>query len=349
MKLSEFDYTLPPELIAQRPLGERDASRLLVLERTSGRITHAGFLDLPRLLEPGDLLALNDTRVFPARIYGRKAPTGGRVELLLLEDLGQERWRALIKPYGRVRAPQRLAFADGMEAVVEEMLGDGQAVVRLFGGGPFPAWLEAHGRTPLPPYIKRRTDEPLEEKEDRERYQTLFAAKRGAVAAPTAGLHFTERVFEGLADRGIEWVAITLHVGLGTFQPVGTERLEDHVMEAERYEVGREAAQAVRRAAAEGRRVIAVGSTALRALESAVAVGGEIRAEGVKGKTALYIYPGYKFRIVGGLLTNFHLPRSTLLLLVSAFAGKDRLLAAYREAIARRYRFYSYGDAMLIL
>ncbi len=349
MKLSDFDYTLPPELIAQRPLGERDASRLLVLERTSGRITHAGFLDLPRLLEPGDLLALNDTRVFPARIFGRKAPTGGRVELLLLEDLGQERWRALIKPYGRIRAPQRLAFADGMEAVVEEMLGDGQAVVRLFGRGPLPAWLEAHGRTPLPPYIKRRADDSVEEKEDRERYQTLFAAKRGAVAAPTAGLHFTERVFEGLADRGIERVAITLHVGLGTFQPVGTERLEDHVMEAERYEVGREAAQAVRRAAAEGRRVIAVGSTALRALESAAAAGGEIRAEGVKGKTALYIYPGYKFKIVGGLLTNFHLPRSTLLLLVSAFAGKDRLLAAYREAIARRYRFYSYGDAMLIL
>ena len=349
MKLSDFDYTLPPELIAQRPLGERDASKLLVLERTSGRITHAGFLDLPRLLEPGDLLALNDTRVFPARIFGRKAPTGGRVELLLLEDLGQERWRSLIKPYGRIRAPQRLAFADGMEAVVEEMLGDGQAVVRLFGGGPFPAWLEAHGRTPLPPYIKRRTDDSIEEKEDRERYQTLFAAKRGAVAAPTAGLHFTERIFEGLADRGVEWVTITLHVGLGTFQPVGTERLEDHSMEAERYEVGREAAQAVRRAAAEGRRVIAVGSTALRVLESVAAVGGEIRDEGVKGKTALYIYPGYKFRIVGGLLTNFHLPRSTLLLLVSAFAGEDRLLAAYREAIARRYRFYSYGDAMLIL
>ncbi|MCZ6661125.1 MAG: tRNA preQ1(34) S-adenosylmethionine ribosyltransferase-isomerase QueA [bacterium] len=349
MKLSDFDYALAPEIIAQRPLGERDASRLLVLERTSGRITHTGFLDLPRLLEPGDLLALNDTRVFPARIFGRKAPTGGRVELLLLEDLGQERWRALIKPYGRIRAPQRLAFADGMEAVVEEMLGDGQVVVRLFGRGPLPAWLEAHGRTPLPPYIKRRADDLVEEKEDRERYQTLFAAKRGAVAAPTAGLHFTERVFEGLADRGIERVAITLHVGLGTFQPVGTERLEDHVMEAERYEVGGEAAQAVRRAAAEGRRVIAVGSTALRALESAAAAGGEIRAEGVKGKTALYIYPGYKFKIVGGLLTNFHLPRSTLLLLVSAFAGKDHLLAAYREAIARRYRFYSYGDAMLIL
>ncbi|MFQ5893900.1 MAG: tRNA preQ1(34) S-adenosylmethionine ribosyltransferase-isomerase QueA, partial [Nitrospinota bacterium] len=260
MKLSDFDYTLPRELIAQRPLSERDASRLLVLERSAGRITHTSFRDLPHFLAPGDLLVLNDTRVFPARLYGRKAPAGGRVELLLLQDLGGETWVALLKPYGRVRAAHRLAFADGMEAVVEERLGEGQVVVRFFGGGPFWPWLEAHGRTPLPPYIKRQADDPREA-EDRERYQTVFAARRGAVAAPTAGLHFTERVFETLADRGIAWVTLTLHVGLGTFQPVATERLEEHVMEVERYEVGQETARAVNQAVAEGRRVLAVGST----------------------------------------------------------------------------------------
>lgn len=349
MKLSEYDYTLPAELIAQRPLPERDASRLLVLDRYSGRTTHARFLDLPNFLEPGDLLVLNATRVFPARIQGRKAATGGRVEALLLKDLGHQMWVALLRPYGRVKASERLAFADGMDAVVEERLGDGQAVLRFLGGGPFWPWLEAHGRTPLPPYIKRDPDEALEEKEDRERYQTVFAARRGAVAAPTAGLHFTERVFEALADRGVEWVTITLHVGLGTFQPIGTENLEKHVLEAERYEIGPEAAEAVNRAAAEGRRIIAVGSTALRALESAGARGGEKRIAPTEGTTALYIYPGYTFSIVDGLLTNFHLPCSTLLLLVCAFAGKDRIFGTYREAIARRYRFYSYGDAMLIL
>lgn len=349
MKLSDFDYTLPPELIAQRPLAERDASRLFVLERDSGRVTHSRFLDLPNFLEPGDLLVLNDTRVFPARLFGRKATTGGRVEVLLLEELGHQTWVALLKPYGRIRASQRLAFADGMEAVVEERLGDGQAMVRFFGGGPFRPWLEAHGRTPLPPYIKRDPDEPLEEKEDRERYQTVFAARPGAVAAPTAGLHFTERMFEALSDRRVEWVTITLHVGLGTFQPVATERLEEHVMEEESYEVGREAAEAINRAAADGRRIIAVGSTAMRTIESAASSGGERKIAPIEGTTALYIYPGYTFSIVDGLLTNFHLPCSTLLLLVCAFGGKDRIFDAYREAVARRYRLYSYGDAMLIL
>jgi S-adenosylmethionine:tRNA ribosyltransferase-isomerase len=247
-----------------------------------------------------------------------------------------------------VKAYQRLAFADGMEAVVEERLGDGQVVVRFSGGGPFWPWLDAHGRTPLPPYIKRDPGKALEEKEDRERYQTVFAARRGAAAAPTAGLHFTERVFGALSDRGIEWVTITLHVGLGTFQPVATERYEEHVLGEESYEVGPEAAEAVNRAAAEGRRIIAVGSTAMRALESAASAGGERQIAPTEGTTALYITPGYSFRIVDGLVTNFHLPRSTLLLLVCAFAGQERLFDAYREAIARRYRFYSYGDAMLI-
>jgi S-adenosylmethionine:tRNA ribosyltransferase-isomerase len=349
MKLSDFDYPLPAELIAQSPLAERDASRLLVLKRSSGRVTHSEFRELPAFLEPGDLLVLNDTRVIPARLFGQKALTGGRVELLLLQDLGSETWVALLRPYGRARASQRLVLDGGMEAAVEEKLGDGQAVVRFFGGGPFWPWLEAHGRTPLPPYIKRGAGEPLEEKLDRERYQTVFAYRRGAVAAPTAGLHFTEEVFEALALRGVECVTITLHVGLGTFQPVASETVEEHVMEEECFEISQEAASAVNGAALEGRRIIAVGSTSLRALEASAVGAGKKRIAATKRATALYIYPGYDFVIVDGLLTNFHLPKSTLLLLVSAFAGKDRVVAAYREAVSRRYRFYSYGDAMLVL
>lgn len=348
MRLSDFDYTLPTELIAQRPLAERDASRLLALDKRSGRITHSTFRDLPRYLEPGDLLVLNDTRVIPARLYGRKALTGGKVEVLLLQELGNETWVALLKPYGRARIHQRLAFSGGMEAVIEEKLGDGQAVVRFFGGGPFWSWLEAHGRTPLPPYIKRDPDQPLEEKEDRDRYQTVFADRLGAVAAPTAGLHFTSEVFEALAERGVEWVTVTLHVGLGTFQPVGTDTVEEHDMEAERYEISEKTASAVNRAVADGRRIFAVGSTAMRALESSVVGKGKKRIAAASGTTALYIYPGYRFEVVDGLLTNFHLPKSTLLLLVCAFAGKDRIFAAYREAVSRTYRFYSYGDAMLV-
>lgn len=349
MRLSEFDYTLPPELIAQRPLAERDASKLLVLQRSSGRITHSTFRDLPSFLEPGDLLALNDTRVIPARLHGRKALTGGKVEVLLLQELGKEAWVALLKPYGRARANQRLAFSGGMEAVVEEKLGEGQVVVRFFGGGPFRPWLEAHGRAPLPPYIKRDPDQPLEEKEDRERYQTVFADHQGAVAAPTAGLHFTPEVFEALAERRVERAVVTLHVGLGTFQPIGTDSIEEHKMEAESYEISEGDASAISRAAKEGRRIIAVGSTSMRALESASVGKGGKQIAAARGATALYIYPGYQFEVVDGLLTNFHLPESTLLLLVCAFAGKDLIFAAYREAVAHRYRFYSYGDVMLIL
>ena len=332
MDVAEFDYELPEELIAQAPLPERDASRLLVLPRRSGHLQHRAIRDLPELLRAGDLLVVNDARVIPARLHGRKEGSGGKVELLLIEPLAGSDWLALGQASKPLRQGARVEVL-GSSIEIVEVRGGGDLVVRLpLRGEPLWQFLDEAGELPLPPYI-RHAPGPT----DRERYQTMFARERGAVAAPTAGLHFTPALIDSLRARGIGIDPITLHVGPGTFLPVRTERVEDHRMYRERYFVPDETARALDRA----KRVIAVGTTALRTLEASGGRSGP-------GATDLFVKPGYEFRTVDGLLTNFHLPRSTLLMLVAAFAGLDRTKAAYREAIAARYRFFSYGDAMLI-
>jgi S-adenosylmethionine:tRNA ribosyltransferase-isomerase len=349
--VSEFDFDLPPDLIAQEPPGHRGGSRLLHLDRHSGAVTHGVIADLPRLLREGDLVVVNNTRVFPARLLGHRVPSGGAVECLLIgreregEGPHEEVWQALMHPGQKLRPGAQVVF-DGDATLRGEVLAQhffGRRTVRLWrdDGGAVEAAIDAIGHMPLPPYIKR-TDRPA----DRERYQTVFARTRGSVAAPTAGLHFTPELTGALAARGVGLAEITLHVGYGTFQPVRVDRVEDHRVEAESYTISTEAADAINRAAGERRRVIAVGTTTTRTLEAAAAADGRIAAG--SGTTDLFIYPGFAFRIVGGLITNFHLPRSSLLMLVSAFAGVEHVRAAYADAVARGYRFYSYGDAMLV-
>ena len=341
MRLSDFDFELPEELVAQEPVTPRDASRLLVLPR-AGAPEHRRFADLPDLLSPGDLLVFNDTKVIPARLVGTK-PTGGRVELLLCEPLAGglgRRWRAMGQASKPIREGSTLAF-DGLEARVEASEGEGFYVVTLDReGAALEAALARAGRIPLPPYIRRAPSEV-----DRERYQTIWARAPGSAAAPTAGLHFTEAVLARLAARGVARTAVTLHVGPGTFLPVRGDSLEGHRMHAEQYEVLPEAADAIAACRARGGRVVAVGTTSVRTLESAWHEGAV--AAGA-GRTRLFIRPGHAFAAVDALVTNFHLPRSTLLMLVCAFGGTGRVLSAYREAISQRYRFFSYGDAMLL-
>jgi S-adenosylmethionine:tRNA ribosyltransferase-isomerase len=330
--LAEFDYQLPEDLIAQGPLPERDASRLLVLPRRSGSMDHRLVRELPGLLAPGDVMVVNDARVIPARLHGRKEGTGGKVELLLVEPLGGADWLALGQASKPLREGARVEVLGSRIEIVQVREG-GELVVRLpLEGDALWSFLDEAGELPLPPYI-RHAPGPA----DRERYQTIFARERGAIAAPTAGLHFTPLLIEALRARGVGLAPITLHVGPGTFLPVRAQRVEDHRMHRERYFVPEESARVIARA----ERVIAVGTTALRTLEASLGRPGP-------GATDLFITPGYQFRAVHGLLTNFHLPRSTLLMLVAAFAGLDRTKAAYSEAVARRYRFFSYGDAMLI-
>lgn len=338
MKTCDFDYELPPELIAQHPIEPRDASRLLVLHRESRKIEHAHFRDLPAYLRPGDLLVANESRVLRARLLGRKARTGGRVEVLLLRRLDERRWEALLGGQ-RIRPGLELALGEGsaLYARVEEVRPDGIRVLQ-FAEAVEPH-LEHLGMVPLPPYIH----EPLD---DAERYQTVYARVVGSVAAPTAGLHFTPRLIAELQARGVGFAFVVLHIGLDTFRPVEVEDIEAHPIHAEWCRVPDEVVQAVRETRRAGRRVVAVGTTAVRALETA-AQGGEISP--FEGWTRLFIYPGYRFRVVDALITNFHLPRSTLLMLVCAFAGRETVLQTYREAVALRYRFYSFGDAMLIL
>lgn len=345
MRVEALDYELPQELIAQRPAGERDASRMLVLRGNEPPL-HRHFHELPELLRPGDLLVLNDTRVLPARLRARRE-TGGEVELLLVEPVpgSGDRWRALARPARRVRPGERLRVGGEVEVEVIEALADGSRVVAFGAGIPVIDVLERHGRMPLPPYIDPEDDERRAAL-DSERYQTVYAAVPGAVAAPTAGLHFTPALLERLADAGIQLASLTLHVGPGTFRPVSTDEVDDHAMDAERYVVPGATADAVIAARREGRRVIAVGTTAVRALEHAFAAGPPFAR---RDDAALFIKPGYRFRAVDGMITNFHLPRSTPILLVAALVGLDRLLGAYREAVRERYRFYSYGDAMLVL
>ncbi len=343
LSLSTFDYELPESLVAQEPLPERDASRLMLLPRAGGAARDLRFRDLPDLLSPGDLLVLNDTRVLPARLLGRKA-SGGRCELLLVEPLAEApagRWRALGQSSKPLRAGTRLAFGT-LGATVDAVEGDGFLAVRFDrGGADLERALDAEGRVPLPPYI-RRPPGPA----DRERYQTVVARVPGSVAAPTAGLHFTEALLARAEARGVRLASVTLHVGPGTFLPVRSDDVESHRMHSERYQVPARTAQEFAACRARGGRVVAVGTTAVRTLESAFD-GGALRAGA--GRTDLFVRPGYAFRAVDALVTNFHLPRSTLLMLVCAFGGTERVLAAYREAVSAGYRFFSYGDAMLLV
>jgi S-adenosylmethionine:tRNA ribosyltransferase-isomerase len=348
MLVSEFDFDLPAALIAQVPPAERGRSRLLVLDRRSGAREHATVGDLPRFLRPGDLLVLNDTKVFPARLLGRRVPSGGAVECLLIARTGEDTWQALVHPGQKLRPGGRVAFEGAGVRLEGEILArhfHGRRTIRLWrpDGGAVDAAVDAIGHVPLPPYI-HRPDTP----EDRERYQTVYARVRGSVAAPTAGLHFTPDLLDRLARLGVERAEITLHVGYGTFKPVRAARVEDHTVDPEACEIGDAAATAIDRALAGSRRVIAVGTTTTRALEAAARPDGSGVRPG-RRLVDLFIHPGHEFRVVSGLVTNFHLPRSSLLMLVCAFAGRERLLAAYREAIEQRYRFYSYGDCMLIV
>ncbi len=343
MDVALFDYELPPELIAQQPADRRPNSRMLLLPRAEGAPCDGIFAHLPEHLRRGDCLVLNDTRVIPARLIGRR-PTGGQAEVLLLRELEPGRWRALVRPGARMRPGAGAVFGDGELTVeIEQMGAGGERTIRLRHEGALEAVLDRLGRMPLPPYIRR----PQPEEADRERYQTVYARRAGAAAAPTAGLHFDEAMLARVQDKGVEVVFVTLHVGLGTFQPVSVERVEEHEMHEEWCEIGPEVAAAIGRCRAVGGRVIAVGTTSVRTLESRAVDGGTV-VPGA-GMTKLFITPGYQFRVVDGLLTNFHLPRSTLLMMVSAFAGRERVLAAYAHAAAHGYRFYSYGDCMLIV
>jgi S-adenosylmethionine:tRNA ribosyltransferase-isomerase len=363
---SDFDYFLPEELIAQDPLPQRDASRMLRLSRASGSFEDRRFQELPELLRPGDLAVFNNTRVFPARLYGHRSgaraqplslrnPASkdflkGQVEVLLTSQLSQEpnAWDCLVRPGRKIGVGERIyfGFTDEREAerLVAEVVGRGtfgERRIRFEPVADFFAIVEKLGHVPLPPYIARPDHSP-----DRERYQTVYARERGSVAAPTAGLHFTPEILARLRERGIEAVEVTLHVGLGTFQPVRTERVEEHKLHREAYRIPEPAAEAVNRALREGRRVVAVGTTSARTLEYAARSSGRVLAG--SGEADLFIYPGFQFRVIGALLTNFHLPQSTLLMLVSAFGGRKHVLEAYRHAVDERYRFYSYGDCMLV-
>ena len=351
MDVRDFDFDLPAALIAQEPATERGGSRLLSVNRDTGALTHSTIAALPGLLEAGDLLVINNTRVFPARLIGRRVPSGGRVECLLIGHLQGDEWEALVHP-GQKLKPGAQAVFEGASPSGNtlrcEIVGrrfHGRRLVRLWtdDGVTVNEAVDAIGHVPLPPYIKRDDRDA-----DRDRYQTIFARSRGSIAAPTAGLHFTPSIVAACAARGVEIAEITMHVGYGTFQPVRVEHVEDHTIAPERYEIGSAAADAINAALAGGRRVVAVGTTTTRTLE-AVACEHDGRIVAGMGVAGLFIYPGFVFRVVAGLLTNFHLPRSSLLMLVAAFGGRERVLEAYRTAIAERYRFYSYGDAMLVL
>lgn len=342
MKVTDFDYYLPPELIAQDPLQDRSASRLLVLDKEKGIATHGQFRDVGLYLRPGDCLVINNTRVIPARLLGIKKDTGASVELLLLKRLKEQEnsWEALVKPGKKCREGAVLSFGDGLlMGRIIEVLPDGNRVVQFCFDGIFEEVLDRLGQMPLPPYITHRL-------QDKNRYQTVYAKVDGSAAAPTAGLHFTEALLEEIKKQGVEIAEITLHVGLGTFRPVKADMVEEHHMHSEYYEVSPEAAEKINRTRKQGGRVIAVGTTSCRTLESAA---GEYGLLPGSGWTDIFIYPGYDFKLVDGLITNFHLPKSTLMMLVSAMAGREHIMAAYGEAIREGYRFFSFGDAMLII
>ena len=358
MRAADFDFVIPPELIAQAPAVRRDASRMFVLHRDSGQFEHRAFGDLVEYLRPGDVLVLNNSRVIPARLRGRNASSGGQFEILLLEETALNDWWVMLRPGKRARKGTRILLNDAnglatsVEGIVTEKNAEGHCQLRFGGVGDIVEALDQFGEVPLPPYIERKTATELEP--DRERYQTVFAKPPGSVAAPTAGLHFTDALLERIRGAGVRVCFVTLHVGLGTFAPVKSESLTEHIMHEERYEVSPETAEAINEAKASGGRVVAVGTTTVRVLET-IARREASGLSASAGRTRIFIYPPYEFKIVDVLLTNFHLPRSTLVMLVSAFAapgataGRERILSAYTEAVLRQYRFYSYGDAMLIL
>jgi S-adenosylmethionine:tRNA ribosyltransferase-isomerase len=348
MNTSDFDYDLPPELIAQEPLPVRSESRMLVLDRRTGAIQHRHITDLPQHLTQGDIMVVNDTRVIPARLFGHRPDTHGQVELLLVEELKQGKWESFYRASGHPRVGTRISLANGsLEGCVVSLGTEGRVVIRFTGDRPVLDVLEEEGSAPLPPYIKRPKGQNLSLKFDRDRYQTIYASVPGAVAAPTAGLHFTEQILAQLDQLGVRRTAVTLHVGPGTFKPVKSDHVEDHVMEPERFAVSDAATKQINAARRAGRRVAAVGSTSVRTLETVADEHSEVTAS--SGRSSLFIRPPYRFRVVDAILTNFHLPKSTLIMMVCAFAGRNAVLQAYKEAIAQRYRFYSYGDCMLIL
>ena len=341
MRTSDFVYELPEELIAQDPLPDRSASRLLLLERESGAVTHGRFPDLLDELRPSDCLVINDSRVIPARLFGKKKDTGAAVEVLLLKRGADDIWETLVRPGKKCRPGAELVFGNGeLSATVTDVAEDGGRYIQFHYQGIFEEILDSLGEMPLPPYIKHKLA-------DRERYQTVYAVHDGSAAAPTAGLHFTKELLEEISARGTKIARVTLHVGLGTFRPVKAEEITDHHMHSEFYTVSDEAAGLINETKARGGRVICVGTTSCRTIESAADEEGCVKAG--SGWTDIFIYPGYSFRVMDGLLTNFHLPGSTLMMLVSAFAGREAVLSAYREAVEEKYRFFSFGDAMLIL
>ena len=340
MKTSDFNYELPPELIAQTPIPQRDASRLLVLDKETGATRHMHFFDLPTLLGPGDCLVLNDSRVLPARLLGHREPTGGAVEVLLLIDRGDKVWECLVRPGRKLKPGTRLSFGDGsLKAEVVEVCEGGNRLVRFEYEGIFLETLERLGKMPLPPYIKAELSDP-------ERYQTVYSREVGSAAAPTAGLHFTRALLEQVQEMGVKVCYVTLHVGLGTFRPVKEEEITDHEMHSEYCMISAETAETINRTKREGGRVICVGTTSCRTIESWAAEDGTLKE--CAGWTNIFIYPGYRFKVMDALVTNFHLPESTLIMLVSALAGREHVLSAYKEAVEQRYRFFSFGDAMFI-
>ena len=340
MLVSDFDYELPPELIAQSPVEPRHNSRLLVLNRSDHSLVDRRFYELPQLLAPGDLLVFNDSRVIPARLFAKKVGlNGARIEVFLLRQTGSSSWECLVWPGKKAKPGVELEFGEGVRAKVTGVVTGGDRIIEFPADRPFREWLLRNGETPLPPYIKQHLDNP-------ERYQNVYSRAEGSVAAPTAGLHFTEELLEGLRKKGINLGFLTLHVGLGTFRPVKVETVEEHNMHSEWYTLSEELVKQIEATKQAGKRVIAVGTTAVRVLESQAGPGGVLRPG--SGETAIFIYPGFQFQVIDGLVTNFHLPKSTLMMLVSALAGREYILEAYRHAVAERYRFFSFGDAMFI-
>lgn len=339
MQKSDFYYNLPEELIAQTPIEPRDSSRLMKIDRETGGIIHDRFYNICRYLKKGDLLVLNDSKVFPARIYGVKPSTGVNVEFLLLKQIEADKWEVMVRPGRRLKVGTEVKFSEELSARILDVAEGGNRIVKFNCRGNFFEVLDRIGQMPLPPYIK----EKLKEKD---RYNTVYCREEGSAAAPTAGLHFTENVFESLKEKGVDTAYVTLHVGLGTFRPVKEDNILDHKMHVEHYSIPKETADKINLCKQNGGRVISVGTTSCRTLESAAQSGG-IKA--CSADTGIFIYPGYKFKVIDGLITNFHLPESTLIMLVSAFLGREKTLSAYQEAIRERYRFFSFGDAMIIL
>lgn len=340
MTTKDFYYDLPPELIAQTPLTDRTASRLLVVNKKTGKLAHKHFYDIVDYLNPGDCLVMNNTRVIPARLYGSKEKSGGKIEFLLLKRIGIDTWEVILKPGKKAKPGSRFEFGGGLlHAEVLSVAEDGKRIVKFEYDGIWEELLDKLGEMPLPPYIKEKLT-------DKERYQTVYSKIEGSAAAPTAGLHFTKELLEKIKANGVKLAYLTLHVGLGTFRPVSAERIEDHIMHTEYYEISAETAEIINSCRKNGGRIIAVGTTSIRTLETVADDAGKVKS--ASGETNIFIYPGYKFKIVDCIITNFHLPESTLMMLVSAFAGKEKIFNAYETAVKEKYRFFSFGDAMYL-